>query len=172
MSLRAARIFPRVHVSKKTGRRHSVRRPVLISRRGKITPFGASCREKFSGNLGLDGFGSGDQQADRAAKLFDRRDSRLGGGGDFEVQFGRQFALPQNLHAVARLGDHAGAIAIRSSRVRSVELARLDRKLDAAEIDFIVIGREGFQKPPAWETTMQRHSAAFETLMATPVRAF
>ena len=77
----------------------------------------------------------------RAAGLLDRRDRALRGAGDFEGELRLEFALAEDLHAVARLGDSTPA-AISASIVTGcarVELAGVDRLLDAAEVDLVVV---------------------------------
>ena len=75
---------------------------------------------------------NGTQQGDRATSLLDRFDGRLGRAVDLEGQLRLEFADAEDLHAVARLGDHTGGNQ-RLDRHRSarVELAGLDGLLVA-----------------------------------------
>src|SRR5208283_145334 len=95
------------------------------------------------------------QKLHRAARALDRSDRPLGGGGDLECELGGKRALAEDLHAVARLGDHAGG----KQRVlghdgRGVELARVDGLLNAAEVDLIVIRRKRIVEAALRQATM------------------
>ena len=80
------------------------------------------------------------QQGDRATSLFDRFDGRLGRACNLEGKLRLELADAEDLHAVARLGDHTGSNQ-RLDRHRStrVELAGFDGLLDAADIDLVEV---------------------------------
>ena len=100
-----------------------------------------------------------------AACAFDRGDRRLRRRRDLEGELGLQFALAENLDAVARLRDDARRKQrVERHRRLGVELAGVDRLLNAAEIDLIVVDRERIVEAALGQAAMQRHLAALEAL--------
>src|SRR5919107_87353 len=105
------------------------------------------------------------QQGDRATSLLDRFDGRLGRACNLEGKLRLELADAEDLHAVARLGDHTGSNQ-RLDRDGSarVELAGLDGLLNAADIDLVQLDRVRLVEAALGQTTMQRHLTAFEAL--------
>src|ERR1700723_756123 len=91
----------------------------------------------------------------------------LRGGEDFERQFRFQFALAEDLHAIARPRADAGRDqGLDRHRLGGVELARIERLLDAAEIDLVNVACGRIDEAALGQTAMQGHLAAFKALDA------
>src|ERR1700722_436852 len=107
------------------------------------------------------------QHLDLAAGLLDGGDRALRGGEDFERQFRFQFALAEDLHAIARPRADAGrAQGLDRHRLGGVELARIERLLDAAEIDLVNVACGRIDEAALGQAAMQGHLAAFKALDA------
>jgi hypothetical protein len=100
-----------------------------------------------------------------AACALDGRDRRFGGRRDLEGELCLQLALAEDLDAVARPGDDAGRKQrLDRHRRAGVELAGVERLLNAPEIDFVVVGRKRIVESALRQAPMQRHLTALEAL--------
>src|SRR5579863_1570907 len=120
------------------------------------------------GDLSLgDGRRLGPQHLDAAADLLDRGMGALGSAIDLEGEFGLEFALAEDLHAVARPRHHAGGDQrFDGDRLPGVKTAGVDRNLHAAEIDLVEIEWRGRIEAALGQATMERHLAALEAFDA------
>src|SRR5208282_5208070 len=107
------------------------------------------------------------QGLEAAAGLLDRRGRALRGRRDLETRFRLQLARAEDLDAVARMRDDAGLHqAFERDRLVDAELARVDRALDAAEIDLVIDDLRRRGEAELRQAPMQRHLAALEALHA------
>src|SRR5215471_8804124 len=111
--------------------------------------------------------GLGGEDLDRAAGLLDRRHRRLRGAIDLEIQLGLDLARAEQPHAVLGAAQHArpdqrGDV----DRVLRVELAGIDRGLNAAEIHLVELLGEDVGEAALRQAAMQRHLTALEALDA------
>src|SRR5208337_743039 len=107
------------------------------------------------------------QRLEAAAGLLDRRGRALRGGGDLEARLRLQLARAEDLDAVARMRDDAGLHqAFERDRLVDAELARVDRALDAAQVDLVVDDLRRRGEAALRQASMQRHLAALEPLDA------
>src|SRR5262245_7881842 len=143
-----------------------------ISRSGLTPPrwsyvVGRGCkfhgpRRRPSGDLF---FRLGGENRHRAAGLFDRGDRRLGGAGDRQRHLGLELAVAEQAHAVLGPPQDAGLDQrLRVDRRLGVELAGIDRLLNAAEIDLVERLAERFVEAAFGQPPVQRHLAALEAL--------
>src|SRR5215470_15037894 len=110
-------------------------------------------------------FRLGGENRHRAAGLFHRRDRRFGGAGNGERDFGLELALAQQAHAVLRPPQDAGLDQrIDIDRGLGVELAGVDRLLQAAEIDLVELLAERLVEAALGQPAVQRHLAALKAL--------
>src|SRR5882724_11003426 len=110
----------------------------------------------------------GRQHLDRPAGLFDSRNCRFGCAGYRKRHFGLEFADAKEAHAVFFPAQHAGLDQRSNIYTRGrIELAGIDRRLDAAQVDLIVpFGERRVAKSALGQTPVERHLAALETLDA------
>src|SRR5262249_22093050 len=130
---------------------------------------GADARHKAGAHLGglLVLLRLGGENLDRAARLLDRGDRRLRGAVDLEIQLGLDLARAEQPHAVPGATQHARPHQRRRvDHVLGVELARVDRGLDAAEIHLVELLGEDVVEAALGQAAMQRHLAALEALDA------
>src|SRR5262245_12801493 len=107
-------------------------------------------------------FRLGRQDRDRAAGLFDRRHRRLGRAGDRDGDLGLELALAQEPDAVLGPPQDAGLDQdLGIDRGLGVELAGVDRGLQAAEVDLAELLAERLVETARGQAPMQRHLAAF-----------
>src|SRR4051794_28215280 len=107
------------------------------------------------------------KRLDRAAELLDRFNRALRGAEHFEMHRRLEFAVAEQLDAVARAGaDARRDQRLRRHRLGGVELARIDGALHAAEVDLVEIARARRIEAALRQAPMQRHLAALEALDA------
>src|ERR1700679_3438274 len=107
------------------------------------------------------------QRLEAAAGLLDRCRGALGRGLNLESRLGLQFAYAKNLDAVAPPRDDAGLHkGLDRDRFGCTELAGVDRFLNAAQVDLVVIESRGRREAALGEAAMQRHLATLEALDA------
>src|SRR5208283_5632241 len=77
----------------------------------------------------------------------------------------REGALPQDLHTLARFGADASSdqrlVRHRDGRIK---LTRVHSRLDAAEVNFIIVDRERVMEATLRQPPVQRHLPALEAL--------
>src|SRR6185437_9445205 len=85
---------------------------------------------------------------------------------DGEVQLCLDVAFRQQTHPVARASQNAGGDQRRAVNIGArLNPARVDRRLNAAQIDDVIIRLEEFAVEPALRNSaMERRLAAFETV--------
>src|SRR5215472_14259123 len=102
---------------------------------------------------------------DAAAGLLDRGDRGLGGAGDLDRELRLDLALGQQADAVALAPDHAGSHQRRAiHRGARLELARLDRLLQAADIDLDKVQPVDIVEAALGHAHVERHLAALEAV--------
>src|SRR3984957_18224115 len=108
------------------------------------------------------------QRLQAAAGLLDRRRCALGRGLDLESRRLRcPFAHAENLDAVAPARDDPGFHkALDRNRLGRAELGSVDRLLNAAQGDLVVLEPRGRREAALRQAAMQRHLATFEALDA------
>src|SRR4029077_2658088 len=100
------------------------------------------------------------QSLEAAAGFLDRRRSALGRGLDLERRLHCPFPHAKNLDPVAPARDDSGFHeALDRNRLRRAELARLDRLLNAPQVDLVVIESRGRREAALRQAAMQRHLA-------------
>ena len=83
---------------------------------------------------------------------------------DLEL-LGGQFALAEDAHVVTRLGNHAGTQKGGGiNRLLGVELASINRGLQAAEVHLDILLAEDVGEATLRQTAMDRHLAALEAV--------
>src|SRR4029077_9633376 len=107
------------------------------------------------------------QDGDRAAGLLDRRDRGFRGAEDGERDLGLEFAVAEEAHPVVGASqqpglDHGGGV---NGGFR-VELAGIDRLLNASEVDLVQPERKRLVEAALRQPPVQRHLATFEPLDA------
>src|SRR3984957_14711713 len=107
------------------------------------------------------------QRLQAAAGLLDRRRCALGRGLDLESRLRCPFARAENLDAVAPARDDPGFHkTLDRNRLGRAELASVDRLLNAAQVDLVVLEPRGRREAALRQAAMQRHLATFEALDA------
>src|SRR4029079_12422820 len=109
----------------------------------------------------------GCQDRDRTPSLFDRRDCRFRRAVDRKGDLRLQFAVPEKADTIMGPAqqpglDHGGGI----DRSAGIELAGIDRLLDAAEVHLMQLELERLVEAALRQAPVQRHLAALETLDA------
>src|SRR3569832_2468625 len=98
-----------------------------------------------------------------AAGRFDGLHRRSGGRPDGQFELGADLAVAQQAHAVLGAADHAGADqGLGVDGLLGFELAGLDGLLQAPQVHFDQLQREGKIKATQKHAHVQRHLAAFE----------
>ena len=108
---------------------------------------------------------------DRSAGLFDGGTRGSRGARDFDGDLGGELAATEQAYAVLGARDDAGLYQCCAIDGRGgVELAGVDRLLQAVEIDLDEILRERIVEAALGQAAIDRHLAALETVDGTPVR--
>src|ERR1700688_3011648 len=105
----------------------------------------------------------------RSARLFDSRRCRLRCPMDLERHRRLQLAIGEQLHAVPLPADHTGGFQGNSvDRRLGVELAGIDRLLNAAEADLIIVLGKDVVEAALGQAAVERHLPALETFDGHP----
>src|SRR5579871_2452246 len=137
-------------------------RPLAYGRRARQCHPADGRRSRGGGRSGLL-----PQRLEAAAGLLDRRRGALRRRLDFEPRARRPFADAKNFHAVAPPRHDPGFNqAVDGDRLGRVELAGVDRALNAPQVDLVIGEPRGRIETALRLPAMQRHLPAFEALDA------
>src|SRR5271154_3763470 len=132
----------------------------MVRPRRNANPDGRQLFARWSG-------GWSRQSLDASAGLLDRLDGALGRPVNLEIGLCLQFAVAQDLDAVARARDDARLDQRRNvDRLGRIQLARVDRGLNSAQIDLVEIAGRRRGEAALGQTPMQRHLPALEAFDA------
>src|SRR5271163_2118037 len=132
----------------------------MVRPRRNANPDGRQLFARWSG-------GWSRQSLDASAGLLDRLDGALGRPVNLEIGLCLQFAVAQDLDAVPRARDNARLDQRRNvDRPGRIQLARVDRGLNAAQIDLVQIAGRRRGEAALGQAPMQRHLAALEAFDA------
>src|SRR5207249_4047787 len=105
------------------------------------------------------------QHFHRPTGLFDGGDRRFRGAVNFERDLGLDFAATEQSDTIAGASERAGFHQDFSiDDAAGIELAGIDRALNAVKIDLNQIEREDVVEAALWQAPVQRHLAAFKAL--------